>query len=56
MKLKCDACGKEYTEEEAGKLKLLEAKSCPTFTILKVFCTCNHVLDIAAWRKSVRVK
>lgn len=56
MKIKCDACGKEYTQEEAGKLKMLSAKSSPTISILKVFCTCSHVLDIADWRKDVRVK
>lgn len=55
-KIKCDACGKEYTEEEAGKLKMLCAKTAPGVSVLKVSCDCGHVLDIAEWRKDVRVK
>jgi|WetSurMetagenome_2_1015567.scaffolds.fasta_scaffold1348594_2 hypothetical protein len=51
MKIKCMACNREYTEEEAGKLKICIARTTPKVTILKVFCICSHILDISEWKK-----
>jgi hypothetical protein len=56
MKLKCDACGRKYTEEEAGKLKVLTYRMAPSIKAIRVFCTCGHVLDVGDWKNEIETK
>lgn len=44
MKVKCEACGKEYDKDTARELKALRWNA--REGVLRAHCPCGHILDL----------